>query len=403
MATRRAQPGVVRDAIVEYLQNQGGTATVSQICVGVREALQQPIPDSSVRSYLRLNAPTTFLRVGRGRYRLNGRFSILPKTYYREDSGNGIQDTGRENVVQKPTLFEPARPDLIFQFGRARLFQNDCLEWLLQCDECSIHAVVTDPPYGFVEYSHAEQSKLRRGVGGVWRIPPSFDGCKRSPLPRFTTLTSAHLSQLAEFFRDWGRSLRRALVPGAHVFVASNPLVSYAVAKALVDAGLERRGEIIRLVMTLRGGDRPKNAHEEFPDVTVMPRSMWEPWLLFRKPLDGRVQDNLRRWKTGALRRVSSDQPFRDVIESSPTRKGEREIAPHPSLKPQAFLRKIVRAALPLGEGVVLDPFAGTGSTLAACEHIGYESIGIEVDQHYAKIAKKAIPRLAVYQGGSNR
>jgi len=37
--------------------------------------------------------------------------------------------------------------------------------------------------------------------------------------------------------------------------------------------------------MTMRGGDRPKAAHEEFKDVSVMPRSMWEPWVLFRKPI----------------------------------------------------------------------------------------------------------------------
>ena len=297
----------------------------------------------------------------------------------------------------RPVLFEPAEPKLLFQFGRAKLYLNDCLDWMQGRDERSIHAVVTDPPYGLVEYSTAEQSKLRRRSGGVWRIPPSFDGCKRSPLPRFTTLTSANLHELVEFFGAWGRRLRRILVPGAHVFVASNPLVSYAVAKALVDAGLERRGEIIRLVMTLRGGDRPKNAHTEFPDVSVMPRSMWEPWLLFREPLEGRVQDNLRRWKTGALRRTSPDQPFGDVIQSSPTRKAERAIAPHPSLKPQAFLRKIVRAALPLGEGVVLDPFAGAGSTLAACEHVGCASIGVELDEQFAEMAKTAIPRLASY------
>lgn len=185
------------------------------------------------------------------------------------------------------------------------------------------------------------------------------------------------------------------------MFVASNPLVSHAVARALVDAGLERRGEIIRLVMTLRGGDRPKNAHQEFPDVTVMPRSMWEPWLLFREPLEGRVQDNLRRWKTGALRRPSQHQPFGDVVESSPTHKRERMLAPHPSLKPQAFLRKIVRAALPLGEGTVLDPFAGAGSTLAACEHVGYASVGVELDERYAQMAMKAIPQLAAYAVGA--
>src|SRR5204863_3042635 len=159
-------------------------------------------------------------------------------------------------------------------------------------------------------------------------------------------------------------------------------------------AGFERRGEIVRLVMTMRGGDRPKNAHEEFPEVSVMPRSMWEPRLLYRRPCEGRVQDNLRRWKTGGLRRVSADQPFGDVIESHPTRPAERTLAPHPSLKPQAFLRQIVRAVLPLGEGVVLDPFAGAGSTLAAAEVIGYRSIGIEKDPHYFDIACNAIPKL---------
>jgi site-specific DNA-methyltransferase (adenine-specific) len=179
------------------------------------------------------------------------------------------------------------------------------------------------------------------------------------------------------------------------VLVATNPLVSYIVTEAVVEAGFERRGEIVRLVMTMRGGDRPKGAHEEFPDVSVMPRSMWEPWLLFRKPLMGRVQDNLRKWKTGGLRRISDKQPFGDVIRSSPTRRTEREIADHPSLKPQAFLRQVVRAILPLGEGVVLDPFAGSGSTLAAAEAVGYEAIGVELDPRYIDVAKLAIPKLA--------
>ena len=50
-----------------------------------------------------------------------------------------------------------------------------------------------------------------------------------------------------------------------------------------------------------------------------MPRSSWEPWGLFRKPIEARVQDNLRKWKTGALRRPSPSEPFRDLIQSSPT------------------------------------------------------------------------------------
>ena len=117
--------------------------------------------------------------------------------------------------------------------------------------------------------------------------------------------------------------------------------------------------------------------------------------------LEGRVQDNLKKWKTGALRRPSTERPFGDVIPSAPSRGAERALAPHPSLKPQAFLRQVVRAALPLGEGTVLDPFAGSGSTLAAAEALGYRSIGLENDPEYFAMACDAIPKLADYAPAS--
>jgi DNA modification methylase len=281
-----------------------------------------------------------------------------------------------------------------FRFGGATLFHADCFDWLPRQRDNTIHAVVTDPPYGLHEYTPQQQAKLRCGKGGVWRIPPAFDGHIRSPLPRFTTLTPKQLEDIRTFFLAWARVLMPRLVPGAHVIVASNPLVSYIVSGALAEAGLERRGEVIRLTMTMRGGDRPKAAHEEFPQVSVMPRSMWEPWLVHRKPIEGRVQDNLRKWHTGGFRRPSGNKPFGDAILSAPTRKAERDLAPHPSLKPQAFLRQLVRAVLPLGQGIVLDPFAGSGSTLAAAEALGYQSLGVEKDEYFFNIARHAIPRL---------
>lgn len=300
-------------------------------------------------------------------------------------------------AVTPPARF---RPVLVHE--GAQLFEADCFDWLAAQPARSIHAIVTDPPYGLVEYTQREQRKLRAGRGGVWRIPPSFDGRTRSPLPRFTTLSPAELEAMGTFFERWATGIRRVLVPGAHVLVAANPLLQHIVAGSLHRAGLEGRGTIVRLVMTLRGGDRPKNAHREFADVTVMPRSMWEPWLLFREPLEGRVQDNLRKWRTGGLRRVSDARPFGDVIPSHPTRAAERRLAPHPSLKPQSFLRQVVRAMLPFGEGVVLDPFAGAGSTLAAANAVGYRSLGVEIDSEYVRIAAEAVPRLtALCDGGA--
>ncbi len=363
----RVAPGKIRDAIVAHLETRP-EASLDEIRDAVRAQVNPAVAESSVRSYLRINTPSLFVRTGRGRYALQGTEQL---------------DFGQAAVTR------------VFCHGRAELFSGNCVDWLRQREPASVHAVVTDPPYGLVEYAPQQQQKMRSGQGGVWRIPPSFDGHKRAPLPRFTTLRPDELRGLEDFFHHWAKALLPVVVPGAHVFVASNPLLSYLVARAVAQAGFERRGEIIRLVMTMRGGDKPKNAHHEFGDVTVMPRSMWEPWLLFRKPIEGRVQDNLRKWKTGGLRRVSAEQPFGDVIESHPTRTAERALAPHPSLKPQAFLRQIVRAALPLGEGIVLDPFSGSGSTLAAAEAVGYQSIGVEMDPVYVDVARDAIPKLA--------
>lgn len=371
---KKIPPGHVRDAIINALSEASSALTISQISDEVKRQIGET-PASSIRSYLRLHTPELFVREKRGLY-----------------SARDSEPSARQRFFEELESREPA-----FRYEKTVLHHADCLSWLEDQVADSIHAVVTDPPYGLYEYSDEQQKKLRQGKGGVWRIPPSFDGHKRSPLPRFTTLDASQLDEIGEFFLVWAKTLLPALVPGANVVVASNPLVSFIVSLALVEAGLERRGELVRMTMTMRGGDRPKGAHEEFVDVSVLPRSMWEPWLIFRKPLEGRVQDNLRKWGTGGFRRPGKDKPFGDVIQSAPTRATERKLAPHPSLKPQMFMRQLVRGVLPLGKGVVLDPFSGAGSTLAASNNIGYQSIGIERDAYYFEIARDAIPKLTKY------
>jgi DNA modification methylase len=368
--THRAAAGVVRDSIVAYLR-----AAQSASIAEIKQALAARIGDvaaSSLRAYLNLNTPQLFERAARGHYKLR--------------SGKAAS-----NVAAAVTV------------GNARLYHASCFDWMRQCEPRSVHAIVTDPPYGLLEYSANEQAKLRNGRGGVWRIPPSFDGHQRAPLPRFTILSDGDRAALHDFFFEFGKLAVRVTVPGANVVVASNPLLVHVVAHAMSLAGLQMRGYLVRLVMTMRGGDRPKNAHREFPDISVMPRSMFEPWLILRRPLDGRVQDNLRSWQTGGFRRPSAERPFGDVIRSHPTPRAERAIAPHPSLKPQAFLRTVIRAVLPRAEGVVLDPFAGSGSTLAACNAVGYPSIGVERDVQYIRMARKAIPALSMSPGRTPR
>jgi DNA modification methylase len=282
------------------------------------------------------------------------------------------------------------------------LFHIDAFEWLKKRKAKSIHAIVSDPPFGILEYSEDQLKKKKNGNGGIWRLPQNYDGHERSPTPRFTVLRPTDLRRMEEFHEQLAPLLLRVLVPGGHVIISSQTILSYRVASAFSAAGFEMRGQIVRVVKTLRGGDRPKGAHQKYANVSVVPRSCWEPWLIFRKPCDGRVQDNLKTWKTGGLRRPNKNTPFQDLIVSRPARGLEKSLAPHPSLKPQAFLRQVVRASLPLGEGVILDPFMGSGSTIAAATSLGFRSIGLEKNKTYYLMAVKAIPSLSLLSLNSN-
>lgn len=67
------------------------------------------------------------------------------------------------------------------RLGRSLIVHADCLDWLGQIPENTIHGIVTDPPYGVKEYEIDQLEKRAAGAGGVWRIPPSFDGHIRAP------------------------------------------------------------------------------------------------------------------------------------------------------------------------------------------------------------------------------
>ncbi len=286
----------------------------------------------------------------------------------------------------------------VYRNSHYSIHNADSFVWLKAQRANSFHAVVTDPPFGVVEYSAKELSKRRRGKGGIWRLPSDFDGATRRPAPRFTVLRDHDRMGILAFHLLLAPELFRVVVPGAHVMLASQGLVSHLVTQAFSMAGFEARGQVVRVVKTFRGGDRPKFGHKKFPDVSVIPRSCYEPWLLFRKPCEGRVTQNLKRFGTGALRRPSDDAPFLDLLEVPPARPRERALANHPSLKPQALMRMLVRGSLPLGKGVILDPFMGAGSTIAAATQLGLRSVGVEIDSKYFTMARAAIPKLAALE-----
>lgn len=160
----KRRPGEVRDAIISVLSTTTHGASVHQIERHVANLIGNAAR-SSVRSYLRLNTPSLFVRTSRGHYGL--------RTTAEERSTERVAET-------RPEYWRSS------SYGGSHLLEADCLDWLRAQASNSIHAVVTDPPYGLFEYSSEQQEKLRSGKRGSLAHSPLFDGTRRSPLPRFT-------------------------------------------------------------------------------------------------------------------------------------------------------------------------------------------------------------------------
>jgi DNA modification methylase len=93
-------------------------------------------------------------------------------------------------------------------------------------------------------------------------------------------------------------------------------------------------------------------------------------------------------------------EPLPDILASAKTPLAEETVSDHPTMKPQHLLRILVRSLLPLGTGTVLDPFCGSGSTLAACQAVGYDAIGVEIDEAYFSALEENIRVLAALYPG---
>src|SRR5229473_2898434 len=137
--TSKRRPGEVRDAILEVLVSRPAGASVKEIEQQVCEKIGGVAP-SSVRSYRRLNTPGYFIRTDRAQY---------------------VLDEDLLRFARKVTA--KTRQPRSHSHGGVTLFLDDCLNWLRDRDPQSIHAVVTDPPYGLIEYSDEQQDKLRSG------------------------------------------------------------------------------------------------------------------------------------------------------------------------------------------------------------------------------------------------
>lgn len=295
------------------------------------------------------------------------------------------------------------------------VIQADALLTLAKLPDSCVDAVVCDPPYGIAFCGESwDGADIRRAVNG------SGEGL--SPAEAFQRWT-----------RVWAQQCGRVLKPGGHLVAFGAPRTFHRLVCGVEESGLEVRDTLLWLYSK----GFPKSRHLPGGRATTL-KPAYEPVLLARKPLDGAAEENIARWGTGALNidatRVgpqrywpanvalthSPDCPV-EIIDAEPAgpsrlfycakaSRAEREAgceqfprrsvalysgkrhSPrlvgnlHPTVKPLSLMRWLVRLVTPPG-GLVLDPFAGSGSTGIAAVLEGRPFVGIERESDYVDIA----------------
>jgi len=279
----------------------------------------------------------------------------------------------------------------------------DCRRVLVRMIERGeqVDSIVTDPPYGLVSvvkrFGKGDSAPAKSdGATGVYRrasagfMGQEWDGSGIEYDPAF-----------------W-RLCMEVLKPGGH-------LVAFAGTKTMhrIASGIERGGfEVRDTLMWLYGTGFPKS-HDQGDGWGSALKPAWEPITLARKPVIGSLKENHARYQVGALNiDASKDESGRwpaNVLTdgglpgeqwryfyTTKASKSDRNVDwqgnripvenRHPTVKPTDLMRWLVTLVTPPG-GVVLDPFAGSGSTGKAARAAGFRFIGIEADPKFADIA----------------
>ena len=304
------------------------------------------------------------------------------------------------------------------------LIEGEAIRTMAAMPAASTDVVICDPPYGISFHQEAwDGPDIHRAVPGGEQLSAG------EAFERWTT--------------RWAAECRRVLKPGGHLLAFSTPRMTHRLVSGIEDAGLEVRDQLL----WLNAQGMPKSRRLPGGLGTTL-KPAYEPVLLARKPLDGKVIDNLEAFGTGALNidaaRIRSSAtatgywPANVAVSHAPTctdgsctehcpvrqfdasmsrlffcakaTRAEREAGcetlpersvqvftgkhhpprlvrnTHPTVKPVELMRWLVKLVTPPG-GLVLDPFAGSGTTGIAAVLENRRFLGIEQAPEYIDIA----------------
>jgi site-specific DNA-methyltransferase (adenine-specific) len=267
--------------------------------------------------------------------------------------------------LNKP--YEPVRApapvercaDRIIPLGN-QLYQGDVMETLQSWEDNTFHHAITDPPYNIAR-------KGKKGLSWAFSshvtMDADWDAYSTDEYERFT---AAWLSELCRTVKENG-----------NIFIFGSYHNIYTIGAIATRMDLR----IVNSIIWAKPNAQPNITCRMFTESTE--QVLW---------ICNNTNKKAKNWVYNYqhMKELNGGKQMRNFWEIPVTPMRERKHGKHPSQKPLRVMERLVLAGSNPGERIV-DCFAGSGSTLLACDRLDRRWIGIERSDEYCDIAHKRL------------
>ena len=286
---------------------------------------------------------------------------------------------------------------------------GDCRNILCNISDESIAACITDPPYNYEFVGHKwDHKEIERriskteGSSTLVRNLPYGSGLAGGVRNKnWYAKNRNNILEYSEWCSSWAKELFRVCKPGAFVAVFNSTRTAAHAQVALETEGFYARDIIVYrrssgipkgLNLSAQLKKKGRSDWQAWQDWHSALRGEWEAIVLVQKPLIDNYLKTFEKHGVGLMKAINPDGSFQsNILEGFSERKTEK-FNVHCTVKPLPLMEKLVDMLVPTGdENVILDPFAGSGTTLVAAKKLGRSYVGIEIVPDYISIIDKRL------------
>jgi site-specific DNA-methyltransferase (adenine-specific) len=292
------------------------------------------------------------------------------------------------------------------------ILNGDCRKILADFPADYFSACITDPPYNYEFIGHKwNEGEIDRRIE---RIQNSTTLVKNIPYgsglaggvrnKRWYERVRNNIVDYQMWCQSWAEPLFQSMRPGAYLLVFNSTRTVAHVQVAMENAGFYARD----ILVYRRNSGIPKglNFAKKLQRLGKPKWQLWEGWhsclrteweaiCLLQKPLINNYIETVKASGVGLLHaKVAGNKGFlSNIIEGFSNKKGTEDSAKaHCTVKPVELIEFLIDLVLPKGCGhIVIDPFAGSGTTCIAAKQLGYHYVGIEISSKYCDHAESRL------------